>query len=300
MSDEDDEDGRYDLEARYAAQVGQSGRFNRGDVPVSNAVNRAIYEDEYDDTYDDREFAMDTAAAKVEDEQVTESVTRRTIPKPSEPDEPIGGKKTNQVRKDEPKRGGNGSQKGRGGPSGSGPQKAEPKRDGGGQKGHGGPRREPQRDGQNKEQRAEQKKEQKGGGQQQDHRKEAPASGSGNRSAPSGAPRQQPQPGQQGPKREWTASRPKPPVKKQNSGEKQPSQPPTQSTSGLSSGPPPGMESEKPEKKPQPPAKKPTVSSAGGSGSGAGPDQRQRQLKERNKGKDKQKGADRKARGGMF
>ncbi|KAH7696267.1 hypothetical protein AAVH_36665, partial [Aphelenchoides avenae] len=85
MSDEDDEDGRYDLEARYAAQVGQSGRFNRGDVPVSSTVNRAIYDDEYDDTYGNREFAMDTAAAKVEDEQVTESVTRRTIPKSSEP-----------------------------------------------------------------------------------------------------------------------------------------------------------------------------------------------------------------------
>ncbi|KAH7697062.1 hypothetical protein AAVH_35856, partial [Aphelenchoides avenae] len=101
------------------------------------------------------------------------------------------------------------------------------------------------------------------------------------------------------PKREWTASKPKPPVKKQNSGEKQPSQPPTQSTSGLSSGPPPGMEPQKPD----PPAKKPTEPkpSAGGSGGGGGgPDQRQRQLKERNKGKDKQKGADRKARGGMF
>lgn len=100
----------------------------------------------------------------------------------------------NQARKDEPKRGGNGAQKGRGGPAGSGP----PKQDGGGQKGHGGPRRESQRDGQKKEQRAEPKKEQMGGGQQQDQRRDAHASGSGNRVPPSGAPRQQPQQGQQG------------------------------------------------------------------------------------------------------
>ncbi|KAI1720972.1 activating signal cointegrator 1 complex subunit 2 [Ditylenchus destructor] len=67
MSDEDDEDGRYDLDARLAEAVGQSGRFNKPrEQQAQVAIAKAsVEDDEYDDTYDDclENFSADIAAS---------------------------------------------------------------------------------------------------------------------------------------------------------------------------------------------------------------------------------------------
>ncbi|KAI1719193.1 activating signal cointegrator 1 complex subunit 2 [Ditylenchus destructor] len=68
MSDEDDEDGRYDLDARLAEAVGQSGRFNKPrEQQAQMAIVKAAAEDddEYDDTYDENldSFSTDIAAS---------------------------------------------------------------------------------------------------------------------------------------------------------------------------------------------------------------------------------------------
>lgn len=47
MSDEDDEDGRYDLDARLAEAVGQSGRFNKPrEQQAQVAIAKASVEDD--------------------------------------------------------------------------------------------------------------------------------------------------------------------------------------------------------------------------------------------------------------
>lgn len=60
LSDEDDEDGRYDLDAKFRAEVGASGKFNRPQpVMAISTRTRNDEEDEYDDTYDDVPIAVD-------------------------------------------------------------------------------------------------------------------------------------------------------------------------------------------------------------------------------------------------
>lgn len=41
LSDEDDEDGRYDLAAKFEAEVGISGRFNRPEIERNNDINES-------------------------------------------------------------------------------------------------------------------------------------------------------------------------------------------------------------------------------------------------------------------
>ncbi|CAD5220824.1 unnamed protein product [Bursaphelenchus okinawaensis] len=59
LSDEDDQDGRLDLDEKFRAEVGATGRFNRGQVVAISTKNYADEEDEYDDTYDDVNIAVD-------------------------------------------------------------------------------------------------------------------------------------------------------------------------------------------------------------------------------------------------
>ncbi|CAD5228323.1 unnamed protein product [Bursaphelenchus xylophilus] len=62
LSDEDDEDGRYDLDAKFRDEVGASGRFNRGEVVAVSTRHFVDEEDEYDDSYDDVKIAVDENA----------------------------------------------------------------------------------------------------------------------------------------------------------------------------------------------------------------------------------------------
>lgn len=50
LSEEDDEDGRYDLAAKFEAEVGISGRFNRPNANETNIIGINDSKDEYEDT----------------------------------------------------------------------------------------------------------------------------------------------------------------------------------------------------------------------------------------------------------
>lgn len=52
LSEEDDEDGRYDLAAKFETEVGISGRFNRPNANETNIIGINEGKDEYEDTKD--------------------------------------------------------------------------------------------------------------------------------------------------------------------------------------------------------------------------------------------------------